>query len=133
MSRKQMFILPEFANKYMNTLLELLKKLGLEHKIISSPFCENEYIIQIYDPLNKKNLMLENYGESQFRHEDNKIVSYNFMEVKNIVTNLNIHTNNIEMHEKKLNDIILSFFHEDIQIFKEMLDKSDIIEHRMTK
>ena len=55
------------------------------------------------------------------------------MEVKNIVTSLNIHTNNIEMHEKKLNDIILSFFHEDIQIFKEMLDKSDIIEHRMTK
>ena len=77
--------------------------------------------------------MLENYGESQFRHKDNKIVSYNFMEVKNIVTSLNIHTNNIEMHEKKLNDIILSFFHEDIQIFKEMLDKSDIIEHRMTK
>lgn len=35
--------------------------------------------------------------------------------------------------KKKLNDIILSFFHEDIQIFKEMLDKSDIIEHRMTK
>lgn len=61
--------------------------------------------------------MLENYGESQFRHEDNKIVSYNFMEVKNIVTSLNIHTNNIEMHEKKLNDIILSFF---MKIYKSL-------------
>ena len=119
----------KFSQNFIEELKSILIETDFNIKLINSHFDDENYQILLSSEMRKKSMIINNFGKSINRLDEDDV----FYEIKNVIEfdflNLQIDSNDIELHKVNVCKIVRSFFLENEATLRLVLSECGFVEN----